>query len=139
MRCYIPLFIVWYFVIFMIGTVLAVVACRRFNKAQMRQDLVVMGYLILLGLVTLYVSWASTITWAFNMYAENGERAYFVSILFQPAVVAQIALQVSVESEATSTRHGRSTRPAVFYYFLEAVFAIAAPAYKAYRRYNESD
>ncbi len=139
LKCYIPYFYLWYVGIFLIGTVLAVVTCQLFDKAKMQQNLIVIGYLVMLGLITLYVSWASTITWAINKYSEDGEQAYFVVVLLQPAAVTQIALQVSIESETTSTRHNRSTGSGVFYFLLEAVFAVAAPVYRAYRLYNESD
>ena len=141
LRCYVPYYIVWYFSIFIIGTLLSIMVCTFFEKAKFNNTFITVGYLLLLGGIVLYIAWATTITWALNdLLVEEGspERVNIFQILIKPQAVFQIAVEVSIHAESTSVQDG-TTGSAFFYFLLEAVFITVAPLYTAYKRYNESD
>ena len=137
LRYYIPLFIIWYFVIFLIGSLLSVMVCSCLAKARFDNTVVTVGYLLLLGGVVLYIAWATTITLAINDLPEEYEPTNVLQVLASPMNVFQNALNISIHTETTSRRHG--TGSAFLYFLLEAVFITVAPVYTAYKRYNESN
>ena len=137
LRYYVGFYIVWYFSIFMIGTVLSMTACFLFEKARFQNQLVALGYLLFLGMFVLYTAWASTITWAINDHLDELEferSIYLVEMMIHPQMVFQVAVEISKELE--STGKSGTTTTAVPYLILEALFMAAAPLYAAYRRYT---